>query len=97
MGFLGVGWLSGRRWLVGIPLLLVWYPFLIGYVLFLISARRWAPDQPVALIGALLLLPIYVGVPLVSAFAVRRRLQRDREPRVAPGNDSAPTDRSEQI
>lgn len=79
MGFLGIGWLYGRRWLVGIPLLLIWYPFLIGYVLFLINARRWAPDQPVAFIGALLLLPIYVGVPLLSAFSLRRYLRRDAE------------------
>jgi hypothetical protein len=74
MGWLGVGWLYARK-PIGVLLVLVWLPFLLGMILGIVNAESWLPAAEFAICGALLLFPIYVGVPLLSAYALRRRLE----------------------
>lgn len=74
MGWLGVGWLYARK-PIGILLILVWMPFLLGMILVMANAGTWLPAAEYAICGALLLFPIYLGVPLLSAYALRRRLE----------------------
>ena len=85
LGWLGVGWLFARR-PIGIVLLVVWLPFLLGTILFIVNAGQWVPSPVGEVCGSLLLFPIYFGVPLLSAYALRRRLE---PPSTVPEADPA--------
>ncbi len=83
LGWLGVGWLYARR-PVGVVLLLIWLPFLLGTILFIVNADRWLPSPVGEVCGSLLLFPIYFSVPLFSAYALRRRIE---PPSTSPEDD----------
>ena len=91
MGFLGVGWLYGRRWLIGVPLLLVWMPFLLAAVWAVANAGQIVSLPIASICAALVLFPIYLAVPMASAWGVRRQLAPKETvtstPRPAPEND----------
>ncbi len=74
MGFLGVGWLSGGRWLIGVPLLLAWLPFLLASVWAVANAGQLLSFPGASICAALVLFPIYLVVPLASGYGVRRQL-----------------------
>ena len=74
MGFLGVGWLYGRRWLIGALLLLVWMPLLLVALWGVVNIGRVVSFPLASICGAVLLFPVYVAIPLASAYGIRRQL-----------------------
>ena len=91
MGFLGVGWLYGRRWLIGVPLLLVWMPFLLAAVWTVANAGQMVAFPGASICAALVLFPIYLAVPMASAWGVRRQMASKETvspaPRPAPESE----------
>ena len=88
MGFLGIGWLYGRRWLIGGLLLVTWLPFLLVALWGIANVGRGFGYPLSTICGALLLFPIYVGIPLLSAYGIRRRMEPKQPTPDAPGQDA---------